>query len=251
MGIDRRLIAAAMTTGLVVALVSCDKSPTSPRLPQPPSAPGPAPGPTLVRVEIIAPPSIEPGASTQLRANAVKSDGSVEDVTSQSQWTSSDTRVLEIRVADGIVVTARARGEATITARYQSRSAGVGMMVLPNGTFRLTGVITDSGVPIEGVALEVIGGTGQGLTTVSRANGSYAFYGVGGDVRVRAAKQGDVNRFIEAQVTAHRAMDFEMALSGERRNLSGMYTLNLTAMCSANTTRPLPAEAQAGPMPPW
>lgn len=234
-----RHIALILTVGLGFVVASCDKSPTRPSV-QPPGTPNAPPAVTVVRIEIIAPASIEPNASAQLTANAIKSDGSVENVTSQTQWTSTNTRVLQVSSAG--IVSAGERGEANLNARYQNRNATARMMVLPSGTFRLNGQVTDSGFPLEGVTVAVIGGTGEGLTSLTGTTGDYVLYGVGGQVRLHAKKEGYVNRIEEVQVTENRALSFEMAFAGERRDLSGTYTLNLAATGCAST--PLPDSAQ-------
>jgi hypothetical protein len=221
-----RHIALILTVGLGLVVASCDKSPTRPSVQSTGTTTTPAVV-TVVRIEITAPASIEPGASAQLTANAIKSDGSVENVTSLTQWTSTNVHVLQVNSAG--IATAGERGEANLNARYQNRSATARMMVLPNGTFRLNGQVTDSGFPLEGVTVAVIGGTGEGLTTLTDTTGAYAFYGVAGPIRLHAKKDGYLNRIEEIQVTENRALAFEMAVDGQRRDLSGTYALNITA----------------------
>ena len=230
---NRRHLRLILTTVLGLVAVSCDKSPTRPTV-QPNGTPGaPAPAAGLVSIAIVAPGLIEPGGSAQLTANAIKSDGSVENVTGQTQWFSSSTGVLQVNSAG--IATAGERGEANINARYQNRSATARIMVLPGGTFRLSGQVTDSGFPLEGVSVTVIGGTGEGLTTLTSATGAYALYGVAAQVKLHAKKDGYLNRIEEVQVTDHSAFGFEMAVDGQRRDLSGTYTLNLAATgCSTS-----------------
>jgi hypothetical protein len=230
-----RHVALILTAGLGLLVASCDKSPTRPSV-QPRGTPATPPAVTVVRIQVIAPASVEPGASAQLTANAIKSDGSVENVTSQSQWTSTNAQVLQVSSAG--IVTAGERGEANLNARYQNRSATAPMMVLPGGTFRLNGLVTDGGFPLEGVAISVIGGTGQGLTTLTGSTGAYALYGVAGQVRLHAKKDGYLNRIEEVQVTENRALGFEMAVDGQRRDLSGTYTLNISATGCASSRIP-------------
>jgi hypothetical protein len=229
-----RHIVFILTVGLGLVVASCDKSPTRPSG-QPTGTPAP-PAVTVARIAIIAPASIEPGASVQLTANAIKSDGSVENVTSQTQWTSTNAGVLQVSSAG--IVTARERGEANLNARYQNRNATAPMIVLPGGTFRLNGQVTDSGFPLEGVTVAVIGGTGEGLTTLTNTTGAYVFYGVAGQVRLHAKKDGYLNRIEELQVTENRAFGFEMKIDGQRRDLSGTYTLNLAATGCPSTRVP-------------
>ena len=224
---NRRQIGIVLTVGLGLIVASCDKSPTRPSVQPPTGTPGAPVAGSVVRIAITAPASIEPGGSGQLTANAIKSDGSVENVTSQAQWTSTNARVLQVSSAG--IVTAGERGEANLNARYQNRSGTAQMMVLPGGTFRLSGQVSDGGFPLEGVTVTVIGGTGEGLTTLTGTTGAYALYGVAAQVRLHAKKDGYLNRIEEVQVTENRALGFEMAVDGQRRDLSGTYTLNLTA----------------------
>lgn len=73
---------------------SCDKNPTSPR---PPQQPGPSSPVTTVRLELVAPAKIAPGESVQLAANAIKSDGSVENVSSKTNWSATNfSQVLQL-----------------------------------------------------------------------------------------------------------------------------------------------------------
>src|SRR5512145_1555467 len=163
-----------LTLILGLAVASCDDGPTRPS--STPAGPGgPPPPAAVVRLEIAGPATIDPGGSAQLTANAIKSDGSVENVTAQAQWTSNNANVLEF-TSPG-TAKANARGEAFVNARYSNRSANKQIMVLPSGTFRLNGQITESGLPLDGVTVSVIGGTGGGLTAVTNANGFYALYG--------------------------------------------------------------------------
>jgi hypothetical protein len=188
----------------------------------------------VVRIEIAGPASLEPGGSAQLTANAIKADGSVENVTSRASWYSSNHSVVQFD-APGLA-SARARGEAFIHVNYDRKSASREVMVLPEGTFRVAGQVTDTGLPLDGVTVTVIGGPGDGLTTVTSKTGTYALYGVAGQVRLHAKKEGFVNKIEDLDVTAHRALDFEMSFGGERGSLSGAYELTLEASgCNALT----------------
>src|SRR5262245_42055145 len=129
-------IIVAVLIGLV--LVSCG-SDSDRRLP---TAPGGPTTPVVVqRVDVSAPDSIPPGESAQLTATAVKSDGSTENVTSSATWFSSNSRV--IQVGSDARARALAPGEATVQARYQSRSGSRLVMALPAGTYKVSGRITE------------------------------------------------------------------------------------------------------------
>jgi hypothetical protein len=203
-------------------LASCgSKEETSP---QPPTSPTPvAPAPVLVRLELLAPDTIAPGESVRLTVNATASDGSVENVTAQAQWTSSNAGVLEISSTG--IATAKARGEAFISARYQQRAASTRVLMLPAGTYRLGGRVTDMGFGIAGATVTVIGGVGEGQTAITTGDGSYVLFGASGHERLQAKGSGYLNRIEEIDVTAHRVFDFEMVAERERPDLRGSYTL--------------------------
>ncbi|MEO5896723.1 MAG: carboxypeptidase-like regulatory domain-containing protein, partial [Vicinamibacterales bacterium] len=180
---------------------------------------------TLIRVELAAPGSIAPGESVQLTATAVKSDNSVENVTALAQWTSSDRAVLEIS-STGVAKTI-ARGEAVVTARYLFRSATTRTFVLPAGTYRLNGTVTDSGVGIAGVTVTVIGNVGEELTTITDGQGMYVLYGVRDRVRLQAKAPGYHNRIEEIDVADHRTFNFGIVPERQRTDLRGNYTLTI------------------------
>lgn len=229
-----RLLATLIGAALVVA--SCDKNPTGPSLPNP-GGPGAPPPVTVVRIEIVAPASVAPTATVQLTARAVKSDGSVEEVTRDAQWSSTNGRV--IVVSNTGLATGFSRGEANINARYQSHSASALVMVLPEGTFRLDGRFTDGGFPLPGVQVEVISGTGEGLAAVTGDSGAYSLYGVAGQVKLQAKKEGYRNQIQDLDVTGHRTLNLEMAVDGERPKLAGTYTLEIEAgRCTSNVSLP-------------
>lgn len=246
-----RFIAFAAVAVLAVAVVSCGDDP-NPVRPSSPGATPPTVTPAVTRVDTVIPASMEPGASVQATARATMSDGSSRDVTSEAQWSSSNTGV--VRAGSTGVLAAGTRGEAVVVARHSGRSSSGHILVLPTGTFRLTGRVADTGVPVDGVRVEVIGGTGQGLSAVSNAAGDFALYGVGGRVTLHSKKQGYVNRTQDVDVTSNQSVNVDMQFDGPRAQLEGKYTLQITAQgCAgripdAAVTRTYDASvAQAGP----
>jgi hypothetical protein len=225
-----RYVTAAATGGLVLVFASCNKSPTSP---SPPQQPGPSTA-AVVRIELMAPQEIAPGESVQLTANAIKSDGSVENVSSRAQWTPTDSPVIQLSSTG--LATGKNAGEAVVSARFGGRSANAGIFVLPKGTFRLAGTIQESGFGLANVTVTVTSGVGEGLTTLSSFNGSYALYGVSGSVLIQARKEGYVDGTQRIEVTAHRTYDFNMVAERARQDYSGTYTLTITAASPCRST---------------
>ena len=221
-------------TVCVVAAVALTLTACSQDRAQPPAAPGPLPPPPLgmpvvVRLEIGAPGEIEPGASVQLTATAVKSDGSREDVTTQSIWSALGISPVQVVRTTG-VATATHRGEATVQANFSGRTATARIFALPKGTFALKGIVTEQGIGIPDVRVEVVSGVGQGLVIAKTAfDGSYAFYGVAGAVGLHMKKVGYSNGIHQVNVAEHLTRDFELAADRARNDYSGSYTLTITA----------------------
>ena len=227
--------------GLVLAAAGgCSESipPTSP-----PGPPGPTPPASVVRLELIAPPEIAPGESVQLTANAIKSDGSVENVSNQAAWTTSDTSVMQVSSTG--LATGKNRGQAYVYARFAGRNAASArIFVLPKGTFRLTGTIQDSGFGIAGVTVTVTSGIGEGLTTLSGATGFYALDGVSGPVQLQVKKEGYRNVIQSLDVTAHRTYDFNVEVERPRTDYRGTYTLTISAASPCPSWGTFPEEAK-------
>jgi hypothetical protein len=235
-------IGVAVVLGLV--LLSCEKTPTTPT-PPPAGAPAPPPGgppspPVTVRLEIAAPRSIAPGESVQLTARAIKADGSAEDITSQAQWSTSNS---QLQVSQTGLATAVERGESTIYARYQSREGSAHVFAVPAGTFKLFGQITEVGFPVEGVSVEVTEGTGEGLAVTTSRHGTFVLYGVAGRIRLHAKKRGYFNKIEQTEVVEHTTLNFQMVPERPRTfpDLSGTYSLTLTATGCQGFPEPAPS----------
>jgi uncharacterized protein YjdB len=78
------------------------------------------PSPTLKSVAITGPP-VAVGATAQFVATATFTDGTTQNVTSTSTWSSSNTAVATVNAAG--VVTGVADGTSSITANYQGTIA--------------------------------------------------------------------------------------------------------------------------------
>jgi hypothetical protein len=234
-----RHVAISAAIGLALVIASCNKSPTRPSTTETGSTP--LPGAT-VRVELVVPASIAPGESVQLTLNAIKLDGSVENVSSQAQWTPADSSILQL-TSTGLA-TGKDRGEQVVLARFSGRSATARILVLPKGTFRLAGTVQDSGFGLENVTLTVISGVGEGLTTRSAADGAYAFYGVSGPVRIQLKKDGYLNDVEQFDVSANRTQDFVLVPERPRKDYGGTYTLTVSAGEPCRSLNVLPEEGK-------
>lgn len=243
MVIRARSLAVAVVIGLVLGAVSCDGKPPTAPPPVPPPSGGTAPV-SLVRIELVAPQEIAPGESVQLTTNAIKSDGSVENVSSQALWTPTDTPFLQLSSTG--LATGKNRGTAFVNASFSGRSAQAQIYVVPKGTFLLTGTVKESGFGIEKVTVAVISGVGEGLTTVSGLGGSFALYGVAGPVRIHLKKDGYLDTLEQIDVTAHGTREFSLVAERSRKDYSGTYALTISAAasCGSQASGRLPDAAQ-------
>jgi hypothetical protein len=209
----------------LLAFASCnDSSPA----PTPIRAPGSnTTSPAVVSLRLDSPNALAPGATAQLTATALRSDGSSEVLRSGVQWLSTNTRVLRVDsqgLASALVV-----GESRVTVSGNGRSASSSIFVVPDGTFRLQGQIVEGGAPVDGASITVIGGTGDGLSTTTSASGGYALYGVAGSIRLHIKKTGYQNLIQDLQVSGHSTHNMTMVLERPRESLAGSYQLQLTA----------------------
>jgi hypothetical protein len=113
------------------------------------------------------------------------------------------------------------------------------VIVVPAGTYRVTGAITHQGFPVHGAEVEVVRGPATGLTTIG--NGTYSLYGVVGDSEIRVRKDGYAVGVRRTTVTRHQSLDFSLALRRGPENAAGTYTLRVSASDACRGT--LPPEA--------
>ena len=228
-----------IAVAVAVAAEACDGS--SPNRPAfRPLAPTPDPS-VMTHLTIDGPGSVPPGGTAQFTATAHYQGGSIRDVTREATWRSADPSVLA--VDPGGLATGIARGETSMTVAFDNRTAvRQDMIVLPAGTYRLSGLVTDSGLPVAAATVRVTRGEGSGLTAATGFDGRFRLYGIGTDVEMRATKEGYLEAIQEVRVSSHFAqLQFTLTVSRPRQEVGGTYTLAITAAGSCST---LPPEAR-------
>jgi hypothetical protein len=96
------------------------------------------------------------------------------------------------------------------------------VMVLPTGTFLLTGIVSDGDVPVGGATVTVTAGQGAGLSaSTSVYDGSYLLYGVAGDVRVQVSKDGYATAIRTLTINSNGTADFTLAQSSRLDRVRG------------------------------
>jgi hypothetical protein len=138
------------------------------------------------------------------------------------------------------------RGEAALFARNNNlvptQSWHVYVLVLEDGTFRVTGRVQESGVGLPGAQVAVVAGTGTGLSTTTGSGGSYALYGLAGEVRIDATLEGFDRASRTFTVTDNTSADITMRPTITPTDLNGTWTMTLTA--SAGCVPPIPDDAR-------
>jgi hypothetical protein len=167
------------------------------------------------------------------------------------QWVAFPREVLTIRETGEAV--ALARGDAHVLAFLPS-GCGSGcpvqtaVVILPPNTYRLTGKVLESGLPVQGATATVIGGSDSGLSSTTDYDGQYRLYGVAGPVQIAVAKPGYENMAKAVTVTADDVLDFPEARQiGAIPLVSGTYTVTLQADNDCSTS---PSDFNVPPLPP-
>jgi hypothetical protein len=168
------------------------------------------------------------------------SDGTTPDLTSTTAWRSSDAAVLA--VAGNGEATGGKPGEAVVAAENSAKRASASVLVLAPGTFRLTGVVSDNGVPISGATVDVLDGSHAIMSARTDADGIYRLYGVAGDVELRVRVEGYPDQVRGLPVADDSRLDFPLPPGA---TLRGSYELTITAdstSCPVSARNAFPQE---------
>ena len=192
--------------------------------------------PHVAAITIVGPASIAPGTTAQFTAQTLQSDGSNKSALPTTvRWTSSNPNVLTVN-ASGLATASLQRGDAVLTAEIVQpagrRSSLREVVVVPEGTFRIVGLVTDSNVPptpIPGALVEVTGST---VTATTGSNGEYRLYGVPPDADIQVSATGYEPRSQTVHLTGHTTMSYQLAFAGPLGGLTGNYTLTFDVLDS-------------------
>ena len=223
-----------------LAVSSCDRSPTSP--PVRPDA-----APTLTRVSVSGPPVIAPGETGHYIATAHYSDQSSRDVTTSAVWTVANPSLTALTFVSAGEALAVRPGESPIRALFESSWGGFPVLVLYAGTFKLSGVVSDSGGGLlPDVTVEVVTGIGQGLRTTTGAQGQYALYGVAGSLQLRALAEGFTPQVREVIVAGNDGNgSFALVPAGVPADISGIWTMTVAPAAECRSGLPPAAQGRS------
>jgi hypothetical protein len=139
--------------------------------------------PTPVSVRAIVVTSAPASQTTyQMTARAQMTDGTSVDVTTASQWITSDTSIATVSPSG--LLTAFRSGHIYVRANYQNTAGMLDMTVNvqqpppQSGTLALSGTATETAPaakPLAGVAVRIIAGPDAGQSTMTDARGHLMF----------------------------------------------------------------------------
>jgi Carboxypeptidase regulatory-like domain len=187
---------------------------------------GPSGNPIVTGLTINGPAQIAPGETARFTATGKFSDGSTQDMTTRASWFggSGVARLSGPGQFEGVQP-----GETRVGAsfaRFSSQSQP--LLVLPPGTFKLSGTVRDASGVIEGVVMEArLGGASKTVTT-SR-DGRYAFYGVAGAVELLASARGYETQDLTFTINEHTVRDVSLATTTMPLELAGTWTFSVSA----------------------
>jgi hypothetical protein len=228
----RQIVLCGLAALLVVMDTTCGGGPSSPS----------DPPPYVTDLALAGPAALTAvGQTAQLTATATLSDGTVQDVTSSTTWSSSDPDVLT--VGDTGVMTAVAFGLARIGAIHRGQEASLDARALPGGTFVLNGTVSEPvDLPIDNAKIEVNGGQSVGSRTEFTTDGFYQFVGVGGAITLKASRSGYVTEQRSVDMSRDRTVNLSLDPVTPPARVRGRYRLTVTASRSCRAA--LPAEAR-------
>src|SRR5580765_1642543 len=224
---------ALASLALVALVVACDKhrpNVTGPSAKQTPTmkiTPQPTPPPAATfTVDLSGPDRLAPGQSAQYTVTVRSSDG-VDRVPTSIHWIASPPAFVQVD-ASGRATAGTFYGGAAVTADVTvaglgERRASRSVIVLPDGTYRIVGTVTDEfQSPVPGALIEVAPGS---LSTTTDQNGHYSLYGVPADAEFRITAHGYESLVQHVDFATHATRNFQLTPSGPVSNLAGNYTL--------------------------
>ena len=180
-----------------------------------------------------------PNTAARFTAQAQMSDGATRDVTAEAVWTTNSV-ILAVS-GPGLVTGGPYPGQVMLSASFAGQSSTKEVIVVPDGTYRLSGIVSDpltpSG-PIPMAEVDVIDSTGKRVIGYTGDDGRYALFGLAGEVGVRITKSGYLPHIEHVVVDDHRTLNVDLAIVVPLPTLAGTYTLTIAAADVCNTALP-------------
>jgi hypothetical protein len=191
---------------------------------------GPFPAEASRSLRIEGPSNVAPGQTASFRAVLTQQGRPTQDVTAQAQWEIGDSSLATLAGAG--LVTGRERGETGVTATYSGLRSVQQVFVLENGTFRLNGRVREGPVAVANARVAVSRGTGTGLVTTAKTDGTFVLYGVAGSVDLAVTHAEYHPLTLTQLVTSHATADIEVTPLRAPYQMTGAWTLTFNASSS-------------------
>jgi hypothetical protein len=213
--------------------------------PGPTAFPAPGVANTMIGLQVSGPASVAPGQRVRFSAIGEMADGSTRDVTDVAGWQGTS---IAIELGAPGEVTGRQVGESMLTAwipvpnLLSALTTSVEVIVVPNGTVRVAGEVVTSNPtqPVAGATVEIVGGPSTGLSTVTDWDGRYKLYGVAGAGSLSVSKDGYEPQRREVSGSAHETVNVTLPLLAAVPDVSGTYSLTITADAGCENPMPEP-----------
>ena len=219
-----RSIAVVIAGGVIVA---CNDAPVGPTGPYPP--PPPPDQPVLRSLELTGEATIAPGATSDFTLIAVYANGTRTDVTTTARWSVSDfNNASRFATVPGPGrVQGVASGETRLHVGYGVLNVSRDIIVVPEGTFRVTGRITENDfiTPVANAHIRVRDATETGPTTETDNDGYYRLYGVKRETDFVVTREGFQDTELRVTIDKHSTVNVVVPLAGPRLNVEGNYTV--------------------------
>ena len=225
---QKPLAVGALVVALVLLTIAsgCDKSPTSP-----------GGNGNATQIAISGPDTIAPGGQVQFTVTATQ-NGARQGAVNPT-WRSSNPAIASIDASGR--ATGNANGEATITASFNGASSSKGIVVLPQGTFRVRGRVFDESTNqnLRSADVRVRAASGVDLRTTTSPSGDFVLYGVPAEAELEVTSAGYSLYKEVLQLREHTTLQIRLKRDTSLPPVAGNYTLAVTAAtCASNTGRP-------------
>jgi len=190
--------------GLTVLFAAACGSTSSPSTPL---AATPAAG-TVKSIKVTGP-ALVVGDTAQFSAMATMAEGSFQDVTAQSVWTSSNTTIATVDAAGK--VTAVKEGGVSIRATFRGATDSEYHNVTPLLFFKAAGTVVEAPPGFNGIGgarVEIMVGTNAGAFQMTDGSGSFDFGAMkGGNYTLKISRDGYVADTKTVALTRDMKMD--------------------------------------------
>jgi hypothetical protein len=160
-------------------------------------------------------------------------DGASRDATAEAKWAVSGSHGDETTgeflasLDGGLFKGVAAPGSAEIVARLDNRRATADVVVLAPGTYTLRGVVREEGSPTRVIPDAHVEARLSDRSVLEADGGTYLFYGVAGEVRLRVSGEGYQTVTRTFVVSDHMGYDVWLPLLKPRLQISGTYTMTI------------------------